>query len=142
MFSLVYISNSAYPFESEELLALASHAAQKNAALAVTGYLYYQNGRFLQYLEGEETIVRILMRAIEEDDRHRVRKTVYLGEQDGRLFSGWSMRYLQQDEMVEIKIEHLLEQAIDHMANLPRGQKKLNPLIFQILQSLVKIHQL
>ena len=65
-----------------------------NAKREIVGGLYYGDGRFFQYLEGEEDAVRKLYDRIARDDRHRDVTTLLEEPLENRTFSNWSMKYV------------------------------------------------
>lgn len=91
MRGLLYVSDAEVEFGLEELRALARHASERNAETGITGYLYFEKSRFLQYVEGEREAVDELMPRIEADDRHRVLGTVVDDDLVDRRFPSWSM---------------------------------------------------
>jgi hypothetical protein len=93
MLLLVYVSSAVKPFGTEELTELLVKAREKNSRLGVTGMLLYQDGNFMQALEGEEPAVRQLYATISQDVRHR--GTIVLLEEQisKRQFGDWSMGF-------------------------------------------------
>lgn len=74
---------------------------RNNPALGVVGGLYYGEGCFFQYLEGEESAVRGLFETIMADDRHKDVKVVMEEPISALSFSGWSMKYVPLAGQVE-----------------------------------------
>lgn len=97
IFACAYCSLTEQNFSDEELLELADHAARKNQALGISGYLHYRDYVFLQYIEGEREVVESLMNKIESDPRHTFITTVTLPQIVGRQFPHWYMRFLGND---------------------------------------------
>lgn len=91
--SLVYRSTTVHPFGPDELDDLAFRAQQRNATLAITGYLSHRTDRFTQYLEGPPEAMRTIFAAIEADTRHRIDIQVTLPVET-RRFPDWSMKLL------------------------------------------------
>ena len=61
LYQLIYQSQSLVPFEKEEIVTLLARCRAYNTTHNITGLLLYTlDGRFLQVLEGEESIVRSL----------------------------------------------------------------------------------
>ncbi|WP_158261011.1 MULTISPECIES: BLUF domain-containing protein [Pirellulaceae] len=129
MFALAYASYSTIDSAELDLEGLARHAASKNAALEITGYLCYDHGVFFQYLEGERQIVLDLMEVIEKDSRHDVVNTVELGEYDERIFPDWNMRYLNRSDLRRVDLENVLEHSLFHMDPKLYGQENIVALI-------------
>lgn len=95
MHAILYVSDAVEDFGPEELSRLATHARERNGELGVTGYLYFESGRFFQYIEGEAAVVEALMERIDEDDRHLVLGRLQQEVRDGRRFPKWSMGLVQ-----------------------------------------------
>ncbi|MGJ8726513.1 MAG: BLUF domain-containing protein [Roseibacillus sp.] len=93
-FGIAYSSQALTDFDDETLLELADNSAAKNEKSGISGYLYYRNGLFLQYLEGEQQNVENLMARIAIDPRHNVLSTVPLAIGSKRIFPHWYMRFL------------------------------------------------
>lgn len=70
---------------------LASHAAEKNARLGITGALLFDNGWFAQTLEGECETVRGLFADIARDSRHAEVTLAWEMGREARAFPEWSM---------------------------------------------------
>lgn len=67
---------------------------KNNARREIVGGLYYGDGFFFQYLEGEEKAVNELYERIAQDDRHRNVKTLFHEPLPARTFKNWSMKYV------------------------------------------------
>lgn len=68
---LVYVSHAIEEFPLDDLLALLARSRVANEARGVTGVLFYLDGVFLQYLEGESAAVDATMARVTADPRHR-----------------------------------------------------------------------
>ena len=92
-FILIYASAQTRELGSEELQNILMTARKRNPAIKVTGMLLYQNGSFLQVLEGPRKNVETLFNKIEPDKRHKkvVKVTTFYTAE--RLFSDWSMGF-------------------------------------------------
>jgi hypothetical protein len=93
MLLLVYVSSAVKPFSTSELAELLAKAREKNTRFGITGMLLYQDGNFMQAIEGEEAAVRQLYATISQDVRHR--GTIVLLEEQitKRQFGDWSMGF-------------------------------------------------
>ncbi|MEM9169175.1 MAG: BLUF domain-containing protein [Pseudomonadota bacterium] len=96
--SLLYVSRAVRVIERPELAALVDAAQRRNRACDVTGVLYHENGKFLQWLEGPEDAVDRLFRTIMADDRHTDIQVVTRERAAHRLFSDWSMRLYDKSQ--------------------------------------------
>lgn len=112
MKGFVYVSEARAAFDATSLRTLETEAAATNRHLGVTGYLYFEKNRFVQYVEGEPGTIDALAGRIEKDPRHQFLKTLQEDGLQTRRFPVWSMRYVTRDALIEMRLEHLLS---DHL---------------------------
>ena len=110
LIGVVYVSDAARAFDAPELQQLAIDAAQRNAEREVSGFLYYQDGKFLQYIEGADSNVSALMEKITGDPRHTVTHQRRDALLPTRRFPNWSMRRLTREKLVVL--EELLRDIV------------------------------
>lgn len=93
MHLIVYISEYLGDREKidQVLEEISQRAKIKNAARQITGVLFYHNGHFIQFIEGEATALRELMREILEDSRHTDLSVLVDEEVKQRGFEDWNM---------------------------------------------------
>ncbi len=91
MFCLGYVSFANQPMRRADLEQLAAQSARDNRARRITGVLLYDDGIFLQFLEGEEGTVRNLLARIARDHRHSRLAVVLEEEIPQRHFPDWHM---------------------------------------------------
>jgi hypothetical protein len=98
VFSLAYYSRSNLDdlvldtrVEIDSILRVSS---AKNKATGLTGALMFNEDRFTQVLEGDESEVRATYHRIERDLRHRDVTTIFAGPVTHRRFSQWSMIFV------------------------------------------------
>jgi hypothetical protein len=68
--TVYYISSASKSLENLNLKHLYNTSKINNAQQHITGILIYQNGNFLQILEGENKNINKLYRLIKRDNRH------------------------------------------------------------------------
>jgi Sensors of blue-light using FAD len=97
VYRLLYISTARKDFNAADLDVLMKKSQRRNRADKITGLLVFDGRRFMQYLEGEESIVRDTFERIERDLRHYA--VVILKKTEGveRQFSDWDMAYRLSD---------------------------------------------
>lgn len=98
MYYLIYRSVATDLPDRASLIQLLEHARTANARRGITGMLVYQNGRYMQMLEGEEAKVRELFDGIATDPRHRLVKVVATGNTPKRHFQDWSMGFRDMEQ--------------------------------------------
>lgn len=107
MLAITYVSEEKEPFSPDDLEALAANAEQHNSQADITGYLFYEGGRFIQYIEGPESAMADLMARIEKDPRHTILKQDSDNTLEDRRFKNWSMKLFSAEEWGLIKLEHV-----------------------------------
>ncbi|MFN3314725.1 MAG: BLUF domain-containing protein, partial [Hyphomonas sp.] len=70
MGSLLYRSTALKPPTPGELEQMTMAAQRRNQALGITGILYYDEGRFLQTIEGPPDALETVWTSILRDPRH------------------------------------------------------------------------
>lgn len=91
LFELAYISRETKRLDLDALTDLL-HAARKfNKVNNITGMLLYNEGEFIQILEGDELTVGALFEKIQMDDRHTEVNPLFFREKEKRNFSDWAM---------------------------------------------------
>jgi hypothetical protein len=108
---IVYASEASVDFDGDALRELEREAAARNDETSVTGYLCFEDGHFVQYIEGERDAVTALMRRITADPRHRVLHTLHDDALDERRFPVWTMKGLYRRNFYGLEAllyDHLL----------------------------------
>jgi hypothetical protein len=93
MIYLVYTSRATRPFAEKDLLGLLNQSKVNNERAGITGLLLYNNGVFMQLLEGQEEAVHSCYQRIRNDPRHK--DVIQLVEKPLRLryFDRWTMAF-------------------------------------------------
>jgi hypothetical protein len=94
MLQVIYSSAARVPFSELELTLLLTNARANNTRLGVTGMLLYQDGSFLQVIEGDEPILEALFQKIGRDERHLRVSTLLRREVEARHFGDWAMGFV------------------------------------------------
>ena len=107
--SLLYVSTAEVPFTSVDLVNLTSRSEYAKQKRDITGYLWFDGSMFLQYLEGPADSIDTLETKITNDPRHSIIKRFTRSlPADGRRFTGWSMRLMNDNERFEMHMEGVL----------------------------------
>lgn len=93
MKTLIYFSRATRPMSESDLQALLKQARAHNSSHDITGLLLYQDGYFLQALEGGEEEVDRLFERIGKDVRHTDLQKLYDHPATERGFGDWSMGF-------------------------------------------------
>jgi len=88
---LLYTSTRTKKCTQTEIDKILTVCNQHNLAENITGVLLYSENKFVQYLEGEYTILTSLYDKIKEDDRHQKVRLMAVGMIEQRAFPSWHM---------------------------------------------------
>jgi Sensors of blue-light using FAD len=91
--SLVYVSSASREMSDGDLRAILESARSHNDEDKITGMLLYQDGYFIQALEGEDAAVESTYARIKQDARHSHVLLVYKNPIDKRAFEKWEMGF-------------------------------------------------
>ena len=91
--NLIYASVATKDMDRSELLRLLQQVRHANAQVGVTGVLLYEDGNFLQVLEGYKETVQQVFKKIGQDKRHN--RIVQIIEEpiSKRTFGNWTMAF-------------------------------------------------
>jgi hypothetical protein len=99
MHHLVYASSSKNLMPLEELNSILEKARVSNSANNITGLLLYNDGNFLQVLEGEKGLIHSCYNKISKDPRHRGIITLLDEPISYRSFEEWSMAFISYNDL-------------------------------------------
>jgi len=88
---LIYVSKAVEPMSKHALNTLLKQSKSFNHSMGITGHLLYQDGYFMQMLEGKRDVLFNLMDKVMKDPRHREVRIVIEGRARQRVFLDWSM---------------------------------------------------
>ncbi len=93
LFFLLYVSQATSEMDEQSLAKIVSVSREKNQKVGLTGCLLYQDGYFMQLLEGQREEVLKLMERLYLDPRHKNVQVIVQGKEKRRLFFDWSMGF-------------------------------------------------
>ena len=96
MISVLYISEALNSFTAQEIKELALSSIQNNNSKGISGYLYYKDKKFLQYIEGEKQDIYELIGTIKLDPRHRFIVSIEENILENRRFPDWGMKSIAE----------------------------------------------
>ena len=114
--TVCYISNAVRLWQNDELNSLFAFAEKKNILKNVTGLLLYNDGTFVQVLEGESETVHSLIQKIKDDARHNQITIMMDCEIEQRLFNGYKTSSGVIGDLQELK-------KIKSRIKLPKASK-------------------
>ncbi|MBF0329366.1 MAG: EAL domain-containing protein [Nitrospirae bacterium] len=93
VYTVIYVSRAAESVDEGEIFKILNTAQKFNAEQGITGFLLFNNGYFMQLLEGRKESVDALLEKIAKDERHKDFKIILRTTNQQRLFQDWSMGY-------------------------------------------------
>ncbi len=122
MNSIIYSSLSVGHIDNAKLNEMADDYAENNKKNGITGYLFFFNRRYLQFIESKDDAVFELMKTIRTDRRHTIlnEKVFTYNKQ---LLPGWCMKAIDKtvenlDYAEEVLEQHLMMNKLLNNANL------------------------
>ena len=95
---LIYTSRANQNIGDQEFNEILEKARNFNRRNRVTGYLLFNQGAFLQYIEGPNHVIQNLFTSITRDPRHSDVTLLAEGLLEERLFIDWSMGFHNLDK--------------------------------------------
>ncbi len=124
VFQLTYSSVASRGISVKDIENIIAEAKQFNTANNITGCLIYNNGYFLQILEGDKEIVMTLLNKIRLDDRNDHLSILSEDQSNFRIFKDWAMAYYHNPKYTNLTSE---EQEIkESLLLLSNSLKKPN----------------
>ena len=115
IYQVVYASKVTQGLTDKDLMDILEVARNKNQETGITGALIYNEGFFLQLLEGEQEKVNDLYKHIENDTRHEHVTCIFQGIVEKRVFPNWYMGFFQDADNGNIHVPDLIN-FYDHPA--------------------------
>ncbi|MGY3795248.1 BLUF domain-containing protein [Aquimarina sp. 433] len=105
---VLYLSIENESFNETSLHQLVYKAQEENKNHGVTGFLYYKQNHFFQYVEGNQLDVNNLLNSLKKDTRHKILECIYDDQLHTRRFPNWNMGDLKTNQLMQIKFEDLI----------------------------------
>ena len=120
----IYVSRATPDFAASSIHSLLTGWRGNNAALNVTGILFYYQNSFLQVLEGPEAGVRKQLDIILEDGRHEDIAILTTESVPAKLFGEWSMGYVDAGNAGNLVDEYVTPGVACPLLTLSAGDAK------------------
>ena len=98
LYTLCYVSSCKETLTVKDLEHLFLVNKRNNTEHNVSGILIYNNGNFLQILEGEENMVKSLFKKITRDPRHRNLIPLINNPIDERIFHDYDSGFIHFED--------------------------------------------
>lgn len=127
---LTYISHSKRKLTEDMRMQLMRECQVRNAHNDVSGLLLYQEGYFLQYIEGQPDMIRMVFQRIMQDTRHENVELISEEVLMQRRFPLWTMFFRDYDFVYpHIRQDYAeltsLAKVIEALENEPNLQKTM-----------------
>lgn len=109
---LVYASQATAPLAADKLDRILLHARLNNAGARISGLLLFQEGRFLQVLEGSAGALLDLLERLQRDRRHANLTILEWGPADRHALAETPMTYVSARNFSDEQRTSLME-ALD-----------------------------
>jgi hypothetical protein len=132
MLQMIYTSEAKKKFSPGELQALMLTARRNNDRSGITGMLLYEDGTFLQVLEGENEVVETTYQRIAADKRHHKIMLIARFEIDHRSFHDWEMGFFDASGGKLLQLpgySNFLSKRSVELENLEDGDKAREVLL-------------
>ena len=132
MLQMIYTSEARTKFSPAELQDLLLTARRNNDRDAITGMLLYEDGTFLQVLEGENDVVEATYQRIAADKRHHRIMLIARFEVDHRSFHDWEMGFFDASGGKLLQLpgySNFLSKRSVELENLEDGDKAMEVLL-------------
>lgn len=96
--TLCYVSSCKDTLTAKDLEHLFLVNKRNNTEHGVSGILIYNNGNFLQILEGDEDTVKNIFKKIKRDSRHRNLITLINNSIDERIFHDYESGFIHFED--------------------------------------------
>lgn len=106
LYTLCYVSSCKNNLTVKDLEHLFRVNKRNNTEHNVSGILIYNNGNFLQILEGDEDLVQTLFKKIRNDARHSNLITLINNPLDDRIFTDFDSGFIHFEDPKKRKELH------------------------------------
>ena len=128
LYQLTYRSEAKLGITAEDINSILRQSEANNPKYEITGCLVFNQGYFVQLLEGEKEIVKERYSIIELDKRHDLVEVLSEGETQDRMFEDWKMAYIKLPDQPVTKLENQVKadlKALEEAAERPNFTSKV-----------------
>ncbi|WP_445385538.1 BLUF domain-containing protein [Robiginitalea sp. IMCC44478] len=111
-YQITYRSLAKKDIRPEDIDEILRISKKKNSLRGITGCLVFNQGYFIQILEGSEKYVREVYTTIKLDPRHSLVEILSEGEIEERLFDKWEMAYVNLSGGIETEKEQAIATSV------------------------------
>lgn len=133
MYQVLYQSKASLNLSETDIENILHTANNYNNANDITGCLLYNDGIFLQILEGEEETVQKLYEKILKDNRHTNIELLESGHSSKRSFSKWGMAYKEINNKQMAEVGEMLHYQLIKNMDKDTANNSIAIRIFQLM---------
>ncbi|WP_010180236.1 BLUF domain-containing protein [Aquimarina agarilytica] len=112
-YSAIYISKAIIPVTDIVINDILTKSRSNNQQKGITGYLYYEDGYFMQYIEADKAdTLDKLIAVLEKDRRHQIVNCFNTSHTGNKRFFDWSMGQIDKNQLINLNLE---QQIINYM---------------------------
>ncbi len=109
----IYISKATMPITDILIKNILKKSRMHNLKRGISGYLYYEDGYFLQYIESDKPhTINELISVLEKDQRHQIINCFKTSKTGNKLFLDWSMGEIDKNQLINLNLE---QQIMNYM---------------------------
>nr|WP_299074325.1 BLUF domain-containing protein [uncultured Allomuricauda sp.] len=139
---VLYISKALKSFRTDDLKHLSTTSTINNQKKGISGYLYFENNCFLQYMEGEANIIDEMVDKISHDERHELLALIEKKDLTKRRFPDWGMKNIAELMFNNSTIETTIIQTMSIFGeNHLNISKSTQDELFKLMDDLAKVSQ-
>ncbi len=130
---LIYQSQASEQFGSDGLVGLLDVAVTRNEREKLTGTLVYDQGRFIQWLEGPPESLKKVVNSIRVDPRHTAFEVLRERPIEKRTFKDWQMRLaVRKSSPMNVPVSTLRsdDAPLDALMSYPDAAPSLLRVVF------------
>ena len=132
----IYVSKANESFDNDALNTLVYKSKKKNKQKSITGFLYFGNGYFLQYIETFDiNEIELLIETLNLDNRHTIIQSFISLDTIERRFNDWGMRWVLKEQLIELKLEQEILDYIKWLSNDMEISKYSSPKIWSLVDT-------
>ncbi len=108
-YAICYVSTATKGIDRDKIHDLFNNSCQKNIAQSISGILLYNEGNFMQILEGTKSHLMTLFQSIKKDSRHNDIITLLDKPIPYSLFKGYNSGFstIENNEHIESLKDYL-----------------------------------
>ena len=118
---IIYTSRANARLGRDDLERILVGAREHNAEAGITGYLLFDDGHFIQAIEGDAAAVEALLARIVADERHGDVEVLAREAIETREFADWAMGWFHVDEVHRHDVGRLRDAMDEFLSDSGEG---------------------